>query len=133
MGELQGKTASFHSSVSGTSERVHDFSSRAMKWWNETIERSIQSLVDRREVAPYELGPATENILVVSHGGFIGVLVRNLVSSRKVTCATGVNIGRCWNTSVAVIEMTGRRGVVTKYGDVSHLVERAVEVNVDEL
>ncbi|EIN07146.1 phosphoglycerate mutase-like protein [Punctularia strigosozonata HHB-11173 SS5] len=140
MGELQGQVVlDPHNIAPQSAESSLDFASRATKWWKETIERYIQSstahhgnvTADPASGESAEL--PTENVLVVSHGGFIGVLLRNLIGSHKVKCKDGVHLGPCLNTSVTIIEMTHETGSVIQYGDVSHLVAEAVAINVDEL
>jgi broad specificity phosphatase PhoE len=126
MGNLQGQafsptaTASRNNSI----ETTELFAGRAIRWWNRILQ--YLSTLPVRDT-PYE-------ILVVSHGGWIGTLVRTLVNSRKLRTAEGVAIGKCPNVSVTRIEMDDdRNGTVTKYGDISHLVGKWVETNADEL
>jgi probable phosphoglycerate mutase len=83
--------------------------------------------------------------MVVSHGGFIGVLTRTLLRSGKLKCADGVRPTKCGNTAVAMVEISADEGgsdgrwVLSKatlvgYGDVSHLdVVESLETNADEL
>lgn len=129
MGEIQGKpmTAGIKlvSAVDETIETGTAFGARAMGWWNRWILQKIDSLEPRTE--PY-------HILATSHGGLIGTLVNNLVHSRKAKCGPGVVIYKCFNSSVTIIEVgQDRKGVIVQYSDVSHLQERAVEKNADEV
>lgn len=127
MGNLQGQAISPNAITSGnlSIETTELFAGRAVKWWNNSVLQYLSALPARD--APYE-------ILVVSHGGWIGTLVRTLVNSRKLSVAEGIAIGKCLNVSVTRIEMEdNRNGTVTKYGDISHLVGNWVETNVDEL
>jgi len=105
-------------------EKTELFAGRAIKWWNTSILHYLVTLPARE--TPYE-------ILVVSHGGWIGTLVRTLVNSRKLK-AEGITIGKCLNVSLTRIEMEdNQNGTVTKYSDVSHLVGKFVETNADVL
>lgn len=126
MGNLQGQAIS--STATASENRLIEstalFAARAVRWWNKFIQY-LSTLPVRN--TPYE-------ILVVSHGGWIGALVRTLVNSRKLKTAEGVAIGKCLNVSVTRIEIDdNRNGIVTKYGDISHLVGKCVETNADEL
>lgn len=126
MGNLQGKVYSpgVMTQHSASTERPADFAGRAIKWWNSTLQ-SLSSLPERD--LPYR-------VLVVSHGGWIQTLVQTLVNSRKLRVATGVVIRSCLNVSITTIEMGGgRKGVVVKFGDISHLITKAVTRNADEL
>jgi len=127
MGDLQGKAVSPTAMLSENPsiEKTELFAGRAVKWWNTSVLQYLSTLPARD--MPYE-------ILVVSHGGWIGTLVRTLVNSRKLRTAEGIAIGKCLNVSVTKIEMEdNRNGTVTKYGDISHLVGKVVETNPDEL
>jgi broad specificity phosphatase PhoE len=127
MGDLQGKavTPTTLASQNSSIEKTEQFANRAVKWWNTLILQYLSALPARD--TPYQ-------ILVVSHGGWIGTLVRTLINSRKLMKADDITIGKCLNVSVTKIEMEdNRNGTVTKYGDVSHLVGKFVETNADEL
>lgn len=127
MGDLQGKVFSSEamSKYSHTMERSEDFAVRASKWWSTTLQRLSE--LQAHQEQPY-------NVLIVSHGGWIQTLMRTLVNSRKLKVAKGVAINSCLNVSVTTIETDGnRKGVVVKYGDVSHLITKAVASNADEL
>ena len=78
-------------------------------------------------------GNTPANILMTSHGGFIGVLIEGLIGSRKVDCATGVTIGRCLNASITIVELEHDGKVkVVRYADTTHLdVDRLVQLNAD--
>jgi broad specificity phosphatase PhoE len=107
-------------------ETSESFVGRALEWWNNSVLQYLSTAPARD--TPYQ-------ILVVSHGGWIGTLVRTLVNSRKLRTAEGIALGKCFNVSVTRIEMTDDRdGRVTKYGDISHLVSKRVEtINADEV
>jgi broad specificity phosphatase PhoE len=128
MGDLQGKAFSPAALASNdlSMEKTELFAGRAVRWWNKFILQYLSTVPVRD--TPYE-------VLVVSHGGWIGTLVRTLVNSRKLKAAEGIVItGTCLNVSVTRIEMEdNRNGAVTKYGDISHLVGNFVETNADEI
>jgi len=84
------------------------------------------------------------NILVVSHGGWIGTLISALQANRLVKCRRGVKIGRCLNTGVSIIEYSGvptRRdgvlvGTLVQYSGAEHLIHEDLhlqEANADVL
>jgi len=132
MGELQGQVYSARLMAAGLSyaESAEDMSARAVSWWNDTILKHVSSL----PVAPDSDSPS--NILVVSHGGFIGILVRGLIGSGKITRAEGVHVGKCLNTAVAIIDMQeDGLGQLVQYGNIAHLLTKKMDVvegNVDE-
>lgn len=102
------------------------FSKRAMEWWHEAIANPLPEYPDN---------PTPHNILVVSHGAFISMLIRTLCAKGIIEPLDGCSLGtaRVHNTSVTLIEMRrDKRGVLVKYADKSHLEEKAVEYNVDE-
>ncbi|KAI0312499.1 histidine phosphatase superfamily [Amylostereum chailletii] len=89
-------------------ESVESVSRRAAEWW----EGAIGGLDSERE----------REVLVVSHGYWISVLVRGLIGSGRVAVAEGVSIGKVGNTAVAVIVVDGEgKGVLKSHGDVGHL------------
>ncbi|KAG6880254.1 hypothetical protein C0992_001822 [Termitomyces sp. T32_za158] len=131
MGMLQGKTYTTKlqaATVDKTFEPGALFAARAETWWLKDIVTGTTAL------------PSTTNpyhILVVSHGGFIGTLMRSLIHSRRVSCAPGVVVQRCMNTSVTIVDVnhTGL-GVIVQWADTSHLKESSdnvVEENADEI
>lgn len=124
MGDLQGKPISKFPDTS-TMEKTEEFYGRAVEWWNLSIIHYLASQPARDR--PYD-------ILVVSHGGLIGILLRTLINSKKLRRAEGVSIGKCFNVSVTIIEMDDdEKGTVIKYGDISHLIRKVVETNADEV
>ena len=135
MGDLEAKTFSkgmrWVIAQDDTVEPASSFAQRLSKWWNETI---LQSVLSKARQEEEEEEP---NVLIVTHGGVIGTLVRNLLGSRKIRAAAGVVVVECKNASVTVIELHcgSGQGILTRYGDVAHLVDRdgLVETNVDEL
>lgn len=130
MGGLQGKlmTPENQSLYSSSIEATTGFAARAMSWWKTSILDYLSTLPERN--TPYD-------ILVVSHGGWIGLTVRTLVNSGKLRVAEGTAIGKCFNTSITQIEFgdnVNGRGALIKYGDISHLITKKVVVdNADEI
>ena len=116
MGGLEGARArkglALIAKVDKNIETAVAFNLRAVSWWNANILESINgdSLEEPR------------NILVTTHGGFIGSLVRGLIGCKKARCGEGVVIWKCLNTSVSVLEvLEDKTAVVVQYGDVTHL------------
>ncbi|KAF8077722.1 phosphoglycerate mutase-like protein [Lyophyllum atratum] len=130
MGEMQGKTMQTRQQAGSADNTVESgafFAARSESWWIKYILDGTALLPDKDE--PYL-------ILVTTHGGFIGTLLRSLIHRRKISCATGVVVQRCLNSSVTIIEVDdGRQGVIIQSGDTSHLKDygkETVENNVDE-
>ncbi|KAG5715689.1 putative phosphoglycerate mutase [Termitomyces sp. T112] len=131
MGELQGKTQTTKfqaATVVKTMESGAFFAARAETWWMKDILHDAALLPPRGD--PY-------HILVISHGGFIGTLMRSLIHSRRVSCAPGVVVQRCLNTSVTIVDIdhTGL-GVIIQWADTSHLNDSSSEnlkENADEI
>ena len=105
MGDWQGGNIVDRGDPPANLEPLADLSARCLKWWNDSIARHAQrhgararpglgsplSLEGGEETA-LEVDPELEpaHILVVSHGGLIGTLVKGLLGSRKVRAAEGV-------------------------------------------
>ncbi|TFK54681.1 phosphoglycerate mutase-like protein [Heliocybe sulcata] len=129
MGELQGKPIIARKMVSAPSalEDAQRFYARLEAWW----ERAI---VQGECLAPGSSNP--RHVLVTSHGGAIGALVRSLVESKKVVSEGELSVWRIPNVSVTTIDVdeTGRGRLVT-FADVSFLdkeIEKALVENPDE-
>lgn len=124
-GEGRAKGAATDSSV----ELSSAFSKRLLGWWNRTI---LQSTLAK----PREDGEAL-NVLITTHGGVIGALILELVGSRKIKRSAGVEVSRCMNASVTVVELdSNKKGLLVKYGDVAHLKGLdvlGVQYNADEI
>ena len=79
-------------------------------------------------------GPPEEprNVLVVSHGGLIGILLQALRRG-TVRVDNGVRVTKCMNASITVIEVdpATAKGKIVQYSDTSHLAGPMVEDNVD--
>ncbi|KAJ7080359.1 phosphoglycerate mutase-like protein [Mycena belliarum] len=132
MGELQGKKLLLPPGTGvwaiATGEAPEALAARAAGWWTRAVLQRTLALPPR---------DTAYNVLVTSHGGLIGGLVRTLIGSGRVRCAEGVVVRSCGNTGVTVVEVDAQGvGTVVRYGDVTHLsdeeAEGMVETNVDE-
>jgi probable phosphoglycerate mutase len=129
LGDLQGQALSqiTPDAYRGpTVERVDAMESRAIKWWKDAIVKQITK-TSTGTVAP-------QHILVVSHGGFIGTLIRGLLGGRHISQGTVTSIGRLLNTAVTEIEVepTAGKGKLIRFGDVTHLSKSVIFLNSDE-
>lgn len=125
MGELQGQV--WHPKIVETGSTIEPrslFVQRSLDWWEKDVVQYTASLPLQEE---------SYNILVVSHGGFVGTLVKTLVQKAWVRPRTGVVLNACPNTSISVIEWDGQKGSLVRYGDASHLSTGPLEVNADEI
>ncbi|KAG6909637.1 hypothetical protein DXG01_016419 [Tephrocybe rancida] len=129
MGELQGKTEMTKMQV-GLGDRKMEsgafFAARAETWW-------LKDILDGTALLPTRSDPY--HILVTTHGGFIGTLTRSLIHGRRASCAPGVVVQRCLNTSVTIIDVDHTRlGLIMQWADTSHLnSSETVEENADEI
>lgn len=106
-------------------ETEREFVKRVKQWWDGFISEFAAQ-------QPNADGKPREAI-VVSHGGVIKTLLRHLIQKRRLSCANGVSLGKCGNTSVSIVEMgADGSGVLALYGDASHLAERGSD-NPDEM
>ncbi|KAJ2927586.1 hypothetical protein H1R20_g9511, partial [Candolleomyces eurysporus] len=107
---------------------------RAIAWWNEAI-----IPVAKQRLKEHGHGQTLEplNVLAASHGGLIAIFTNAAVLEGLAQAAPGVGFGRCWNTAISIIEVDeSLKGRIVKYGDISHLLQRKVDVvdtNVDEV
>ena len=147
MGDWQGGNIVDRGDPPANLEPLADLSARCLKWWNECVVRHAHghgarartglgspSSLEGDEEAALEVDPELEpeHILVVSHGGLIGTLVKGLLGSRKVRAAEGVVVGRCFNASISVVELDARgRGVLVSYADTTHIDGELVQENAD--
>jgi len=129
MGELQGKpiVARKMASAPEALEDMQHFSARLVSWWNRAI-------VEGECLAPSSHNP--RHVLVTSHGGAIGALVRSLIASGKMVCGAEESLWKVPNVSITTIDVdeTGQ-GTLVKFADISFLdkeIEKALVENVDE-
>jgi probable phosphoglycerate mutase len=126
MGELQGQV--YGTRLAGgvpSMEARAALARRALAWWRMNVAEYTASLVLREE--PY-------NILAVSHGGFLGILMESLVKAGDAGPADGVALGWLPNASVSLIEWDGQKGTIVRYGDDGHLAPAGrLDHNVDVL
>jgi 2,3-bisphosphoglycerate-dependent phosphoglycerate mutase len=129
MGDMEGRVwGDFQGllvSASGERKEIREPESpkavteRAMAWWNETI-----------------VGTTASCVLMVSHGGWIRLLVQGLLGGNAIRAARGVTVGRCPNTGMSVVEIPRERGrgKLLQYGKIVHLRGQVdvVENNADE-
>jgi len=133
MGELEGRYADV---ILGHAPRdmepVSRMTARANSWWRE----AVVSWMKAHEAASVGDGQGPpegrRDVLVVSHGGLIGVLLQALRRG-TVRVDNGVRVTKCTNASITVIEVdpATAKGKIVRYSDTSHLVGPMVEENVD--
>lgn len=120
MGALEGTTGQRLSAADA--ETGPAFCKRATDWWKARILGTVLATA----------GEAPADVLVTSHGGWIGALVRALVGSRRVRLGAGVVLGHCGNASVTVVEVgADGRGTVVRYADTTHVDGDILGSNVD--
>ncbi|KAF9649009.1 phosphoglycerate mutase-like protein [Thelephora ganbajun] len=133
MGELEGKRADV---ILGRAPRVMEpiskMTARANVWWYEAVIAWIKAQDAVEPVNGREATKGRRDVLIVSHGGLIGILLRNLCKG-TVRVEKGVRLAKCMNASITVIEIdsTSGKGKMIRYSDVSHLTGPMVEENVD--
>jgi broad specificity phosphatase PhoE len=98
MGELQGKIWPEKPSAMGsTIEPRAAFAKRTIDWWKRSLLPCVAKLGAASEGAEgADADAATDPpraVLVVSHGAFIDVLMRELVGARHAEAADGVRVG----------------------------------------
>ena len=122
MGKLEGRKAGGGAGNVQTElelerklETGDEFYKRAVGWWRAVL---VPAMVK-------EPG----DVVVVSHGGWIGCVLRDLGRAAKLS----VN-GRVLNASVTTVQVSaGKRGTIVGYSDVAHLAtaEFTARDNVD--
>lgn len=133
MGDMEGKQVSeWQGPLPQNIEPASVFCDRAVKWWNKTVVRRAQA--NRAKADSEADAELLHNILVVSHGGLLHVLVQGLIESRKIEVGRGVDTGRFRfpNASVSVVEVgVNGKGRLSMFADTTHLNVELVENNVD--
>lgn len=132
MGELEGLhvDAKLDHAPTGM-EPVSSMTARASAWWREAVMPWVKAHWDAAELG-HETSQERRDVLIVSHGGLIGILLQALCRG-TVRVEKGVRLTKCVNASITVIEIEAAsgRGRITKFSDVSHLTVPVVEENVD--
>ncbi|KAK7040824.1 hypothetical protein VNI00_009420 [Paramarasmius palmivorus] len=141
LGQLQGKLlsekqaflASLPGGVDPTAEQPDAFIDRTLKAWDEYIvpvvskpvpTTALVNGVQDKEFTATETQPKRHEVLVVSHGGFIGTLVKNLLLTKRITPVKELTSWswKCFNVSITTIELDENgKGRLLKYADISHL------------
>jgi probable phosphoglycerate mutase len=136
MGELEGEVGRSNKPAPSL-ETTPNFAARCLAWYARSIVNYMMSTL--------QAGLPTEqphNILIVSHGAWIAVVLSALRTHRMVVCPRGVEIGGCLNTGVSIVEYVGVRdgvwpiGTLVQYSGVEHLMHERLhrqEVNADVL
>lgn len=135
MGDMQGiAMPHWRGALPANMEPAAAFVARADRWWSDTVLRvaSARAMHDG-ELRGSEKAEE-ENVLVVSHGGLMHVLLQNLIESRKLRTGRGVDVGRYRfpNASVTVIEVEKNgKGTVQLFADTTHLETELLDGNAD--
>jgi broad specificity phosphatase PhoE len=103
---------------------------RANAWWREAVVPWIQA--QSKLGNGQESAEGRRDVLIVSHGGLIGVLLQALRGG-TVRVEKDVRVTKCMNASITVIEVDSAtaRGKISRYSDTSHLTGPMVAENVD--
>lgn len=120
------------------------FSARVTGWWTAILhDLSVHWQSDTIAAPPDadQSDPLSQHILVVTHGGVITTLVNTLVGGKLLRCASKVQLGKCFNASITVIEVPvgmqirsdgSQDQVLVQYSDTSHLTGmKVVAKNAD--
>lgn len=112
-------------------EPISNMTTRANTWWREIVIPWVKVCWDAAEPG-HGTSQGRRDVLIVSHGGFIGILLKSLCK-RTVRVERGVQLTRCINGSITVVEIekVSGEGRITRYSDVSHLKAPVVEDNAD--
>jgi len=133
MGELEGRYADV---ILGRAPRdmepISGMMARASSWWHEAVIPWIKAQGYAEPENGQETMEGRRDVLVVSHGGLIGVLLQTLRKG-KVRVENGVRLTKCMNASITIIEVdsSSAKGKITRFSDVSHLAGPMVGENVD--
>lgn len=112
-------------------EPVSRMTARAYAWWREAVVPWIKTQ-DAEPGDGQGMAEGRRDVLIVSHGGLIGVLLKALCKE-TVRADRGVRLTKCTNASISVIEVdsVSAKGKLTRCSDVSHLTGPMMEENVD--
>ncbi|EEB92724.1 hypothetical protein MPER_08727 [Moniliophthora perniciosa FA553] len=148
LGGLQGKLlsekraflATFPGGIDPTAEPAEAFAHRALKAWDDHIVPLVSKPIPTTrlvtgvqggEYRTKEVQPDRHEVLVVSHGGFIGALVQNLLLTKRVVPLNESTIWswKCYNASITTIDLDkDGKGRLLKYSDISHLGAASAKV-----
>jgi len=132
MGELEGRYAGV---ILGHAPRdmepISRMTARAYAWWGEAVVPWLKAQ-DAEPGNGEETIEGRRDVLIVSHGGFIGTLLQ-VLRKGTVRVEKGVRMTKCMNASITVIEVDSgsTKGKITRFSDISHLTGPMVEDNVD--
>ncbi|KAH7107677.1 phosphoglycerate mutase-like protein [Auriculariales sp. MPI-PUGE-AT-0066] len=135
MGELQGRQGNVHGSLPASVESSGSIRARLIKFWRESVEKQVQAATEGADVVPAsDSSEPTANILLVSHGGTISVLLMMLF--KELHFGRGDQLfdltTRIWNASISKVDV--RRdgsGTFGRVADISHMLGPVVEKNAD--
>jgi len=112
-------------------EPISSMTARANAWWREAVMPWVRRQWDAAELG-HERSQGRRDVLIVSHGGLIGVLLQTLLKG-TVRMEGGARLTMGLNGSITVIEIESAsgKGKIARFSDVSHLTGSVVEENVD--
>ncbi|ESK90189.1 phosphoglycerate mutase [Moniliophthora roreri MCA 2997] len=148
LGGLQGKLlsekraflATFPGGIDSAAEAAEAFIDRTLKAWDDHIVPLVSkpipttclvSGVQGEDYVTKEVQPDRHEVLVVSHGGFIGALVQNLLLTKRIVPLneSTARSWKCYNASITTIDLDeDGKGRLLKYGDISHLGAASAKV-----
>jgi broad specificity phosphatase PhoE len=115
-------------------EPISAMAARANGWWCEAVIPWIKAQDAAGPGNGQEMTEGRRDVLIVSHGGLIGVLLQALRKG-TVRVEKGVWPTKCMtmNASITVIEVdsASATGMISRYSDTSHLAGPLVGENVD--
>lgn len=132
MGELEGKPVGVMlGRAPRDMEPISEMTERAYGLWCEAVMPWVEAQDAAGSGGAWVEG--RKDVLIVSHGGLIGTLLQALRSEAGMRVVKGVQLTKCMNASITVIEVDARtaEGKLTRYSDVAHLAGPMVEENVD--
>ena len=100
-------------------ETSEAFTARVLKYWQELVAQCI---------ATYGVEAGAVNILMVTHGAYIGCLIRALLTYEGMKIGTGIDVKytRCHNTSITVVEIRmledgQKKTTLRQFANIAHL------------
>ncbi|KIO34758.1 hypothetical protein M407DRAFT_240563 [Tulasnella calospora MUT 4182] len=115
LGDMEGKHGSSmrRAGVPANAESGEALLARCLAWWDS----AIVPLARSKDI------PSTVNVLAVSHGAWIGTMVRLGLASRNYRGLDKFG-GPLFNSSITIVRVDegGKKGEIIKYGDISHLL-----------